>query len=1548
MLEFRERFIRSFPGRIRMEVYGLKWNRNMKEYITQQLYGMNGILKVDSCTDTGRVLVAYDEKRVTLHQVCQMVQFVEEKFISTGTDEEPSKEVAATLETPEQALENAPESVPENFKQMPMMDQSSSSSDHLPLPLALSIGGLGFLAIKQLMIGRSALARSTTAFHLAAGVSLITGYPFLKRGFQRFTKDNKLNDDLILGTSSLMLALVRENLIALAGLSILQYLNWKRSQAAGQGLTDAPLSPEMESYSEKASKLGVLLGGATWAFTRNPIRGLAVLLAANPRPATMSTKYTWHQAEYVAKEKGCFVPKQGSLSQLSRTGEILFEDTSLLFEEVSSELQVVSAEEDEEKIWCAAASLMKKSNHPWKNEIIQQAEETDRTIRTAFCVEEDMQGIKGKINGLEVFIGSSKFLQENGVDCQGFLLHAKRLERAGYSVQLVGKKIAKEKKCLGILMKKQGAILKPAFQAFLQENAPEPIRISVLQNSLGLPNEFLKKYQIDVSWMSLDGRGIGDRIASFRGIGGEVLFAAEDGDKICPYDVPVISMEQTRTIISSLKYAKEMGQLVDQHFRLTKVWNVLGTALTIPFAVSAPVVNFAADALSLTFLARAKRRSEEFFLPSLHNPEIAAAAETAAVHWHTASSHDVMNYYQVQEQLGLCLPQVKLLRKQYGWNQLQPKEQTKWMISFLGQFKEFTTLILLGAAGLAFLTGGRFDGLAMGAILVANALIGTVQERKAEKVVEALNQFQPPVCRVIREGEKREISGTELVPGDLVCLEAGDRVPADLRILRAWSLEVNEAALTGESLPVGKKDCLSEEDCPLSERKNMLYMGTDVTRGKAVAIVVNTGMATEMGKLMALMKTEEKEVTPLQQKVTSISKTFVKGAMFAGGIVFITGLLRGIPLNELITTSITLAASAVPEGLPVTITIALSAGIYRMAKKNALIRKLSALETLGRTTVICSDKTGTLTKNEMTVRAVATTKHSWMVTGEGYEPIGTLTAMDSEEIAVTSAVPLESASQQYLENMELKKLLEISLLCNNSTLEQQDGQWSIKGDPTEGALLTLAAKAGLFQEQLKQWNRCHEVPFDSYAGRMSVVCQDSGEDADCHLLSKGSVETILQHSKWYQEEGEIYPLTDEKKKEILRQNEDFAREALRVLGFAYRAVNWDGNGKDLEDNELIYVGMAGMIDPPKADVEKSIQEAFKLGVKPVMITGDHPVTAIAIAKQLGIWDGQRKILTGWDLQHISDEELMRCVNDVAIFARVSPEHKLRIVTALQQCGHIVVMTGDGVNDSPAIKKANIGIAMGRTGTEVTKETADMVLKEDHFGSIVDGVKEGRTIIGNIRKALGCLLTGNLAEVLVTSAAVSMGMPIPLVPIQILLMNLLTDALPAMILAVNPGEKTKNTKRLDIIDKELYQKVMTRGLLLGAGSLGLFAVSLAAGAPVAVAQTTAFATLVAGQLMQTFSWRQEGSEQTVRDWTKDRFLVGALGLSWLALFAAIYVPQIAGIFHTAPLPISQWLPILAVAGSISLLSKPLLKMISGKRETWNGLQPNYFKPEIGLL
>ncbi|WP_028401806.1 cation-translocating P-type ATPase [Ectobacillus panaciterrae] len=1392
-ISFKPRSFHLLPGRVRFELFGLQHHPDISEKFEEIFSSIEGVTSVCANSDSGKVLLVFDEKRVSVDVLLLFIKKFEEVLFKKRyiTEEEtaPENEEENTVIYSEVAATAESTIATSYFESIPYT-KSMDINERVPLPLTLSIAGLGILGVKQLVWGRSALARHPLPFFISSAIAISTGYPFLKKGLHDLQQKKKLNVDLLLGISSLGLALVRENLVVLAGISILQYLNWKRRQVKTDLLDQPCVSPQIETYSRRASKFGLVAAGAGFALTRNPLAALGALLAANPRPVLTSTEYAWKQAEYIAREREQCLPENGSMYQLSQTKAVVFEDASLIA--------------DNGTIRPEAVSLFER-------------------LRPGTMI-----GARNNRNDV------------NLEELASFLTEHFKVE------------------------------LKEINEAFPKQRD-------------------------------------------------EVLFIADDvsngTEKILSF-YPSIRIGKLPELAKSYEQAGKLDNLVHTNAKVTSLWNLIGTAIAVPVFVAAPLVNLIADALTLSFLTKIKRWTEEHIgARKQENPQAGGKVEGKAEGhpWHAMDEKEILHLLKTDQLYGLDDQQISAAMQTYGPNKLQAKRRPHWIKSYLAQFKEFTTVVLGTTALLSMVSGHLFDGAAMGSILLLNAAISTMQERKAEGAVEAMTRFVPPNCLVIRKGETVEISAENIVPGDLVVLEAGDRIPADLRLIQGWNLEVNESSLSGESLPVRKIAGKISEKEALSDRANMLYMGTHVTRGKALAVVVQTGKDTEMGHLMSLLNEESDGETPLQRQVTSISKTFMKGALAAGVIVFIAGLLRGNPISQMITTSMALTASAIPEGLPVTITIALTAGVFRMAKKKTLVQNLSSLETLGRTTVICSDKTGTLTKNEMTVKKVATIDAEFDATGEGYAPEGKI--IDKNGVEQNSK--------------ELDKLLEIGLLCSNTSLHLENERWGIKGDPTEGAIVTLAAKRNFHLDNHKHWQRLHEVPFDSNSGMMTVACKSEEDEKKCFVMSKGSVEKILNCCTHYQKNGQQYALTDEIREEILQQNEKYAEQSLRVLGFAYRPIDHNGENTCFDDmNEnLIYVGMAGMIDPPKPDVEKSIREALELGIRPVMITGDHPVTAMAIAKQIGICNGGKKVVVGNELDQMSDEELKNIINDICIFARVTPEHKLRIVTMLQQQGHVVAMTGDGVNDSPAIKRADVGIAMGQAGTQVTKETADMVLKEDHFGSIVEGVKEGRTIIGNIRKALGCLLSGNLAEIIVTSAAVIAGMPLPIVPIQILIMNLLTDALPAMVLAVNPGNKTTQTKRQEIVDSSLYKQVITRGVLLGAGSLSLFALSLSRGASLPMARTIAFATLVAGQLIQTFSWRQTGSKESIRDWSKDRFLVGALGVSWLALLSTIYIGPLHSVFSTVSLPIVSWIPILAVASGAAIVAKPIVNMLT---------------------
>lgn len=1520
------RFIRIFPGRMRIEVFGLKRNRALAHILSSQLQSCPGIKSALPCVDTGRVLIYYDPDVIAPAHIVQAIinteNITKNSILDLQTLKRPETgEVAATIDETQQVsvlnsynydnIQALSSIVPSAIQ--PYAHNNGVRQSTVPIPLALSVTGAAFLGIRQLFLGRSVLAISPALFNLSALVSVISGYPIFKRKYLSVTSKTKLNPDYLLGGAALGLALLRENIIVLAGLSLLEFMKWKKSRDPLLAREKVIIPPEIKAYCENTGRANLYTAGAAWAVTGNPLIALAVLLAGNPRIASMPSEYTWAQATVSAREKGFLIPDHTSLSELSRIRTVVLEDTSLIAPKKDSQIQCAAENDDEAEVWHLAASIMKKTNHPWKADVLTRAAEYPGTIRTAFKFVETDQGYQASIRNTEVLMGSIKFLRKNDIDCDHHLIEIKRMERKGFQVLCV----AKNKQYLGCLVN-QAMGLEPeiidSFRYFQQNK----VEIKALSNSLDMDEDYLASHGISI----MDPNSPNTNI----------ILIKNDGLSLPRYFrelKPAISPEKIRDLQLTMGYSYQVNSLANQNFWIAKVWNKVGVMFGIFSFLTAPIINLVGDYITLLLFSRSKHLIDNI-IPIKQPSEITqlpaqnkSIKPKAGEPWHAFSAEELLKRFSVREQTGLTAEQVVILKRQYGFNQLEQKKAPPWLYSYISQFKEFTTLVVLATSLLAFLSGDMFDGLAMGSLLLVNSAIGTFQERKADKVIDALNEFQPPRSQVIRDGIQVEISGNELVPGDIICLEAGDRVPADVRLLRSWNLEVNEAALTGESLPVGKNPEALTEPCALADCKNMLYLGTDITRGKGLGLVVGTGMSTEIGYLMTLMKTQEKAVTPLHEKVTGISKTFVKIAAIAGGLVFLAGILRGRPLAQMVSTSITLAASAIPEGLPVTITIALSAGIYLMAKKNALIRKLSALETLGRATVICTDKTGTLTKNEMTVKTVATMGGLWEVSGSGYEPVGSIECVNIAD----HDSPLKDS------NPELEYIARISLLCNNSKLEKKEDQWHVIGDPTEGALLTLAAKLGTLQDQAKHWHRVHEVPFDSNSGSMSVVCRDTKEDKDCYVFCKGSVEVVLEHCKFYQQKGEVLPLTPKMKDKIFEQNISYAREALRVLGFAYAPIEWVNENPGQIPKEMIYVGLAGMMDPPKPDIQASITEAYALGVKPVMITGDHPVTAISIAKELGISNGNSKVMTGQELDRLTDQELAELVEEINIFARVTPEHKLRIVKAFQAHGQIVAMTGDGVNDTPAIKQANIGISMG-TGTEVTKAAADMVLKKDHFGSILEGITQGRIIIGNIRKAIGCLLTGNLAEIMVTATAVLAGLPMPLVPIQILLMNLLTDAIPAMILAVNPGNQNNESQTSltkDVVDRELYSKVITRGSILASTSLGIFGVALSSGAPLAVAQTAAFVSLVVGQFVQTLSWRKEGSQEGIVHSLQDRYLIGGIGFSFLALLAAIYVPPFARFFHTAPINFKYWLSIFLTTASVSAISKLFVPLFTRVNE-----------------
>jgi Ca2+-transporting ATPase len=913
--------------------------------------------------------------------------------------------------------------------------------------------------------------------------------------------------------------------------------------------------------------------------------------------------------------------------------------------------------------------------------------------------------------------------------------------------------------------------------------------------------------------------------------------------------------------------------------------------------------------------------------------------------------------------------------EQYGPNRLRSAPETPWWKRLLEQFQNFLVIILLVAIVISVLewalqdpreTALPYEAIVILAIVILNAMLGFIQESRAEKSVRALMALAAPEATVVRDGERQRIATDAIVPGDVVLVEAGDKMPADARVIESANLQADEAPLTGESVPVSKESHPIDTDVVLGDRRNMLYSGTVATYGRGRAIVVATGMSTEVGRIAGLLEAAEKEPTPLQQELDRTGKRLSIIMLAICGLVFATGLLSAstFTLNVVLSLflfAVALAVAAIPEALPAIVTVGLSLGVRRMAAANAIVRKLPAVETLGAATVICSDKTGTLTRNEMTVRAIVTADALVEVGGSGYIPEGAFTVAGK---ALAESPKIHEA---------VEKMLRAAALANDSELVNREGRWRVQGDPTEGALVVAARKLGLDEAELLRFQRIAEIPFTSERKRHTTVHLDPEDAGEVRIFVKGAPEVLLPKSRYLWHGGKLVPLSEERRAEISRRNDALAGEALRTLAVATRSMQAASLGVDPEEavrrgnidlpdeieDDLVLLGLVGMIDPPRAEARAAVAVAKRAHIRSVMITGDHPGTAEAIARELDIFEHGTRTVTGTELRNMDDARLDAIVEDVRVFARVDPEHKLRIVAALQRKGHIVAMTGDGINDAPALKSANIGVAMGITGTDVSKEAADMVLTDDNFASIVKAIEEGRGIYDNIRKYLIYLLSSNAGELLTMFAGVmfagvlglasaDIGLFLPLLAAQLLWINLVTDGPPALALGIDPKdpdvmERAPRSRGTGVLTTEDWWRLGGIGLIMMVGTLavldayypgGIITLFATGTGPNAAdetyARTMAFTTLMMFQLFNVFncrsSWRSAFSGLFRNKW-----LIGAVVLSLFTHVLVIYVPFLQTAFHTAPLSMLDWLVATAVASTLLILMEVAKFVWRGQRQ-----------------
>lgn len=876
---------------------------------------------------------------------------------------------------------------------------------------------------------------------------------------------------------------------------------------------------------------------------------------------------------------------------------------------------------------------------------------------------------------------------------------------------------------------------------------------------------------------------------------------------------------------------------------------------------------------------------------------------------------------------GLSKAEAEQRLLQYGFNQLVQKKGISPVTIFLQQFQDFIVWVLISAALVSGFLKEWVDALAIIAIVIVNAILGFIQEYRAEKSLAALKKLSAPNSKVIRDGQHLVIPSSQLVPGDLIELESGDNVAADSRLIWISSnFSVQEASLTGESTPVAKTVVsLEEKEVPLADRANMVYLGTFVASGKARALVAETGMQTELGKIASMIQEIGRETTPLQKKLEEFGKWIVYLCFVLVGIVFLLGILRGGKLLDMFLTAVSLAVAAIPEGLPAVVTIALALGVQRMVKRHALIRRLPSVETLGCATVICSDKTGTLTKNEMTVQAVYAGNKLFKVSGIGYEPQG--------EFLLDNNVARPG------DYSELTKTLDIAVLCNGAELVKGDAGYKIVGDPTEGALLTVAAKAGIFKgEKEKDFSFVDEIPFDSERKQMTMIRRNNNTLV---AFVKGAPDVLLNSCTLIEEKNTIRKLHDEDKKKIIAANNGLADQAMRVLAVAYRSLDSELGKYEAAaiERELTFVGMVAMIDPPREEVKRAMQACKTAGIKTVMITGDHKNTAVAIARELGFFREDSLAYTGEELDRLSDEAFGREVERIPVYARVSPEHKLRIVRAWKARHEVVAMTGDGVNDAPAVKEADIGVAMGITGTDVTKEVSDMVITDDNFASIVAAVEEGRGIYDNIKKFIHYLLSCNAGEILVMFISTLIGWPVPLLPIHILWVNLVTDGFPALALGVDPVEpkimeRPPRQPKESVVTKQRAMVMVGQGAFIAACSLLAFSfVLFIEKEGLGRARTAAFIVLSCSQLFHSFNCRSMTESLFKIGLFTNKKLILATAVSFALQMAVVYVPFLQKVFKTEALGVFDWFLVIVVS-SFPLWAMEIVKMVNKKTRFFN--------------
>ncbi|MDF9408868.1 cation-translocating P-type ATPase [Pelotomaculum isophthalicicum JI] len=1545
----RAKIVHLLPGRVRMFVPRLKGNWLMASVINQKMTEMAGVRQARANPLTGRVLVVFNETQIRPNNLIKTINDInnepEFEFHLPPKNNQASASTLKKLQEPED---------------LPISEQL--------LNVAMGGGILAYLGLKRVLFGRSSLAENPGIFNLAAITAIVSGYPVLHSGFQSLVK-GRINHDLLMGTIALGTVFLRESI---PGLLVIWLVNLT---ALGQSLVlrsyrnALPELPETtgkpaqkqekltiprwseagQEYGRKAvlpvfglASLSGIAGGAG-GFQR----WLAMLLAANPSPAGLAAPTAATAAMAGAGKKGILYRDEHTLEVLSAVDTVVITSAKTLSEASYQVADILPAPgiTKKELLDLAAEASCQMDNHHC---LVLRKALAARVYRLRST--NNSPGASGRI-----LAGDEHILTAGGIDSRWFFSKARRLRHLGQLPVF----IATHGRLAGLLG------IKRYRAADLRElvNGLRALGISNIGLTVEEDNNVLRQSAHELGihhvWPGLTTQNTVAEIGNLKRQVKKIALLMGDTDDSPLLQVADVSIclasnlkcNSVDVVISKPALLPEVFRMArigrlraKQNLALVLAANVAGLALGAtgrmpPMAASVynNLISVFVGANSLRLLSGKPRhpRNHCRSLPTARK-EIAAALALADNYpktlqqehrqkysfndLHKLSVAEALSKLKTDLESGLDKPQVLQRMNLFGPNKLAEAKPQGFLSRIWDQLKDFLVKALMASSAVCIVMGEFNDALAIVTILILNAVLGALQEQKAEGALEALDKMTAPTAKVRRSGKVRRLPAAELVPGDIVLLEQGDGVPADLRLVEVHGLEIEESALTGEPYPIPKKadlitDCVALLDCD-----NLAFMGTNVTRGRAVGLVSATGMSTEIGKIAGMLNEHKREPTPLQNRMTAVGGVILKYSLAASGLVALAGVLRGGSLFQMFLAGVSLAVAAIPEGLPAVVTIAMASGVKRMAKENAVVRRLPAVETLGSATLICTDKTGTLTQNRQQVQSVYTSS-GWWQTQPGERQLK----------------PVQTGNN---DPQDLVSLLTAGILCNDASLHWSQNkpagktkpQWQVEGDPTEGALLLAALQEGLnYKEIQEKWQRIRELPFDAERLRMTVICRE--KSLDYAAFVKGAPEVVLGLCPQMQQQGRIVPLDGASRQAVLEASERMAGDAMRVLAIAYRPLS----DPDLPDPEqsLILLGLAGMVDPPRPEVGNAIATCHRAGIKVAMITGDHPNTALTIAKKLGIAESGN-VLTGRDIESLNDLELATAVREVRVFARVLPAHKLRLVKAFRQQGEILAMVGDGVNDAPAVKEGDIGVAMGRTGTDVTKQAADIVLLDDNFATLVSAVEQGRGIYSNIKRSARYLLSTNAGEVLLMFLSVLLGLPMPLLPIQLLFLNLLGDGLPALALGVEPLAKdlmdqAPRPANQSFFDEGLNTQIASRGVSLGLVGLGAYHWALKQG-NLSRARTVALATITSGQLLAALECgeRKEGKSS--------HFLAGSVALSAALLAGAIYLPFGRGIFKTSPLGLMDAAVALGTSGLTSIMDRAIADLWRGSIPSKKPLMP----------